>query len=294
MLEFRKADISDRAWANELLEKSGYMGCEYSFSNNIAWSRLSDSSVCRYKDFYIGISGGNAPMFTFPAGFGDYGEVLRQMHDYAKAMGKPFAIWNVTSDMLEILKQSFSENFTVNGNEDSSDYVYLAEDLISLSGKKLHSKRNHLKKFYEYDWSYEPVQKENFAECIEFLTLNYNEKNGIEDKSSVAEQFAINTYFTYFDELELKGGLLRVGGKIVAVTVGERLNKETFVVHIEKADTEYHGSYTAINNEFAKHAMRDYIYVNREEDLGIEGLRRAKRSYNPVFQVEKSIVIFKD
>ena len=95
-----------------------------------------------------------------------------------------------------------------------------------------------------------------------------------------------------YHELGLKGGILRVDGKIVAVSIGERLNSETFVVHIEKADTSYRGTYTAMCNEFVKHFATDVKYINREEDLGIEGLRKSKKSYNPVFLLQKDIITF--
>ncbi|MDE6666069.1 MAG: phosphatidylglycerol lysyltransferase domain-containing protein, partial [Ruminococcus sp.] len=124
-------------------------------------------------------------------------------------------------------------------------------------------------------------------------TYDYNNKYQENDYSSVAEQYAINTYFSYFGELGLKGGIIRIDGKVVAVTIGEQLNFGTFCVHIEKADRSFSGIYTAINNLFAKSAAVDFEYINREEDLGIDGLRKAKLSYHPVFLLNKYIVEFK-
>ena len=109
----------------------------------------------------------------------------------------------------------------------------------------------------------------------------------------IAEQFALNAYFSYYNELALKGGLIRIGGKICALTIGERLNSCTFGVHIEKADRSYNGIYAAINNHFVLENTDGYKYINREEDLGIEGLRKSKLSYHPAFILEKYSVIFK-
>ena len=100
-------------------------------------------------------------------------------------------------------------------------------------------------------------------------------------------------YFSYYSELGLTGGIIRIDGRIAALTIGERLNSDTFCVHIEKADTSYNGIYAAINNCFAKSAAADFRYINREEDMGIEGLRKSKLSYHPAFLVEKNIVTFK-
>ena len=93
-----------------------------------------------------------------------------------------------------------------------------------------------------------------------------------------------------FKELELTGGILRVDGQIVAFTIGEPICSDTFVVHIEKAFPDVQGAYTMINQQFVEHECMDYKYVNREEDTGDEGLRKAKRSYRPVFMVEKGVV----
>ena len=100
-------------------------------------------------------------------------------------------------------------------------------------------------------------------------------------------------YFNYFNELGLTGGVIRIGGDVAAFTIGEKLNNETFCVHIEKADTQYNGIYVGINNSFARAAAAGYKYINREEDLGLEGLRRSKQSYHPAFLLKKYTVTFK-
>lgn len=293
MLEFRQIDISDKQWINDLLKKSDFMGCEYSFANNMAWRRLSNSTISRYKDFYIiKAEDDKNTYFCFPAGSGDYRELFDSLREYAENCGKAAVITGVTERGVKTLEDIYGDSIQIKKSEDSGDYIYLADDLINLKGKKFHKKRNHLAKINNYNWEFHPMSEEFFDECIELSAVSYNDKMGYDDSSSVVEQFAIHTYFTYFKELELKGGVITIDGKVKAFTIGEPLNSDTFCVHIEKADASVDGLYPAINNEFVKYAACDFKYVNREEDLGIEGLRQAKKSYNPVFILEKYMVIF--
>ena len=177
--------------------------------------------------------------------------------------------------------------------EGDADYVYESEKLATLSGKKLHSKRNHVNKFkivYADRWSYEPISEDNLEECVQ-TGLKWRNENGCEeDEEKNAELCVTLNSLRLFKELDLVGGALRVDGKIIAFTIGEPLSEDTFVVHIEKALGEIEGAYTMINQQFVQHACMDYKYVNREEDTGSEGLRKAKRSYRPAFMVEKGWV----
>ena len=132
----------------------------------------------------------------------------------------------------------------------------------------------------------------NTDECIAFCTETYNGRSS-DDYSLTVEQFAINTFFSYFRELGLSGGIICIDDRIAALTIGEQLNSETFCIHIEKADTSYPGIYAGINNCFAKSAAADFRYINREEDMGLEGLRKSKLSYHPTFLLMKNIVTFK-
>lgn len=292
MLEFSQIGIDDRQWVCELLKRSDFMGCEYSFANNMAWRRMNNSVISRYKDFYL-IKAENAEYtcFSFPAGSGSYREIFGILIEYAQHEEKPLAITGVTENQLAIFREIFGEDgFEANLMDGSGDYIYLTEELISLKGRKFHKKRNHLSKINNYNWEFHPMEEKFFYECVEFSAVNYNAKKGYDDFSSVLEQFAIHTFFTYFEQLELKGGVITIDGRVRAFTIGEQLNSDTFCVHIEKADASVEGLYPAINNEFLKYAAGEAKYVNREEDLGIEGLRQAKRSYNPVFMLDKYMV----
>lgn len=292
MLDFKVIDISDREWINGILKKSDYRGCEYCFANNMAWRRLYDTKICRYKDFYISCSFKEGLAFTFPAGEGDFVELIGVLKEFSEMRGFPLVIGSVSQERLSFFEENYHNQYRVSSSEDSSDYIYETEDLINLSGKKYHAKRNHLKKFYEAGGIFLEMTEDDFDECITFAAENYNSDNAYDDESRVAEQFAINEFFTHFRELGLSGGILRLGGRIVGFTIGERLNSDTFVIHIEKADKDINGSFAAINNEFLKFKGKDCKYVNREEDMGLPGLRKAKRSYYPAFMNEKRVVSF--
>lgn len=296
MLEFRDIDISDREHINSCLKKSDFMGCEYTFANNMAWKRLADSEISFYRDFYIVRSfdrTDNIPYFNFPSGDGDYRELFSELKKYTDSLGVPLRITGITKKSLDMLKEMFPDSFTYEYDRDSSDYIYSSSDLINLSGKKYHGKRNHLSHFRSFDYTFSLIEEKDFDDCISFCTADYNNRYQEDNHSSVAEQYAINTYFSYFGEMGLAGGMIRIDGKVAAVTIGERLNSDTFCVHIEKADRNFDGIYTAVNNLFAKSAAADYKYINREEDLGIDGLRKAKLSYHPAFLLDKYIAYFK-
>ena len=296
MLEFREINISDKIRINNSLSKSDFMGCEYSFANNLAWRRLNNSLVSFYKDFYICASFGDGttpPCYIFPAGNGDYREVITELRRNSENLGFPLTMFGFTDKTLPLLEEFFPGQYTAELDRDSSDYIYLRSDLIELAGKKYHAKRNHLSRFNDIKYEYSSINESDFDDCILFATEHYNASDK-SDHSILAEQFAINSFFNYYTELDLKGGIVRIDGKICAMTIGEHLNSDTFCVHIEKADTSYNGIYAGINNLFVRSdATKGHLYINREEDLGIEGLRKAKLSYYPAFILNKYYVVFK-
>lgn len=295
MFNFREIELSDKVWIDELLSKSDFMGCEYSFANNVAWRRLNDSVISRYNDFYlISTSDDDNIYLTYPAGEGDILDFIVLFNNFCKNNGKKFVLSSVSSENLEFLKGNFNDKIEeIKSNPDYYDYVYNADDLINLRGKKYHSKRNHISNFKKQPWEYKELTHDLFGDCIEFITKSYNHKNDPDDFSSIVEQYAINTFFNNFEYMNLKGGVLYQNNNIVGVTIGEKINSDTLVVHIEKASASVNGAYPTICNEFAKANAYDLKYINREEDLGIEGLRKSKRSYNPCFMLEKHTVIFK-
>ncbi len=201
---------------------------------------------------------------------------------------------------FEFLEKSFvaelekypAAQFEISSNLDKSDYVYAAQDLINLSGRKFHGKKNHLNQFYK-DYpaaEYAAITAEMIPQCLERLDAWYEAQ--VANYPELAENLnherrGIQEVFEDFEFFGLKGGAILLGGKVVAFTFGERLNSDTAVIHVEKADAEIHGAYAAINQQFLAREWAAMKFVNREEDLGIEGLRKAKESYRPVKMVDK-------
>ncbi len=295
MFEFRQIKLSDKEWIDKALDESDFRGCEYSFANNLAWCRLSDTKISKYKDFYLSASFDDEFFnLTFPAGKGDYKDLFEKMAEYASSIEKRLKLNSVNNDMLKILTSIYGEDkLIITPNRDSYDYIYNASDLINLKGKKYHGKRNHIKRFKESDWKFTSINESLIDDCFEFSAKSFNDSNKYDEHSAVVEQYAINTFLTNFKALNLCGGVLYQNGKIVGFTIGEKLNSDTFVVHIEKALGDINGAYPCLCNEFAKAYASDCLYINREEDLGIDGLRKSKKSYYPAFMYEKNTVIFK-
>jgi hypothetical protein len=168
------------------------------------------------------------------------------------------------------------------------DYVYLVQDLIELKGRKYHRKRNHIKQFQEkYSYQYIPLTPEWVPQCLQLQAEWCDLRNCEASPGLLNESLATKEAFTHFEELRVKGGAILINEKVEAFTLGDPLNPETIVIHIEKANPAYEGLYPTINQAFLEHEGSGYTYVNREQDLGEEGLRKAKESYFPHHMVNK-------
>lgn len=292
MLDFRKINISDKPWIDELLKFSDFRGAEYNFTNLYIWEPVFSSKIARYKDFLLLTSGeGENTKYLFPAGKGDYKEVLTLLAQDAKLKKAPCVIIGIPPQMVELLVSIFPQNKGITPVRDSFDYIYESEKLITLSGKKLQPKRNHLARFAELpNWKYEEITEVNIQECVAYTEEWCIEVGGCEgNKSLHSELCAVGRALSHYKELKLTGGLIRLDGKIVAYSIGEPLNSDTFIVHIEKASAGIRGSYQIINKEFTEKNAARFKYVNREDDAGDLGLRQAKNSYYPVFMQEKFV-----
>ena len=201
----------------------------------------------------------------------------------------------VCSGMCEELKEIMPDRFHFEADRDYTDYLYLRTDLATLAGKKFQSKRNHVNKFRKtYNYEYVPLTPDRIPECMELEAEWCKMNNCNQHEGTGNERRALIYALQNFDALGLTGGILHVDGKIAAFTFGMPINEDTFGVHVEKADTRIDGAYAMINYEFANHIPEQYTYLNREEDLGIEGLRKAKLSYQPTILLEKYMAFLKD
>jgi hypothetical protein len=171
---------------------------------------------------------------------------------------------------------------------DHFDYVYRSGDLIQLAGRKYHSKRNHVNKFRRsHSFTYAPLNEDYVGECLE-LTESWCERHRCEEDLNLLDEWdAVRQALGHFRALGIQGGAILIEGKVEAFALGELLNDQTAVVHIEKANSEIPGLYAVINQQFCENRWRDVPYINREQDLGEPGLRTAKLSYHPDHLVEK-------
>lgn len=291
MLNFRDIKLEDKDKARELLSYSDFRGCEYTFGNNFIWSKPYKIRIAFYKDFYLAESDGE---YFYPAGRGDIKEVISLLKDHARERGENLRICSSPKGGMEYLKELYGDSVEIRSNADYFDYCYNREDLAYLIGKKYHSKRNFINRFMQNKWSYEEISGENISDCYTVLDKWFKENYDGGDSSMEDEVFASRKGLEYFKELDFTGGILKVEGEPVAFTFGERINSDSFDVHVEKGLNLYDGTYPMINREYVSRIPSDIKYINREEDMGEQNLRKAKQSYHPVFMEEKFRIIFKD
>ena len=271
--------------------------CEFSFSNNYLWAPFYDMEYGIIEDMLVFITRAEELSVGMPMAKDKESEknlvkAVNALEEMFAERGLPFQMHLVTEEKFAVLEEAFPGRFCIEYNRDKADYIYDMEKMISLAGKKLHGKRNHINKFKENnpDWRYEPLSAENVPACI-LMAEEWKEKNLCEEKGEKHMEFCVTLRsLEEYEQLGLKGGVLWAGDRVVAFTLGEELNKDMFVVHIEKALAEVQGAYPMINQQFLTHEASQYAYVNREEDTGAEGLRKAKLSYYPVFLQEKGVV----
>lgn len=226
-----------------------------------------------------------------------FAAVVRQMRDDAIILGHPFLMLGVCSYMTKILEETFPDTFYIKPDRDHFDYIYTREKLATLSGKKLQGKRNHCNKFRKSfpNYEYRPLTKDMIPECIAVEeSWRAVTKEDTDESEELSEELrSMTRVFDLWDEIGALGGTIWVDGKLIAFTFGCPITNTVFDVCVEKADTAYEGAFSIINQEFAQHLPEQYEYMNREEDLGIEGLRYAKLSYKPDILLEKNVIMEK-
>ena len=221
-------------------------------------------------------------------------EVLEELLEQERAVGHgdTLTLFAVPQPALQILQEHFSGRLTVQPDRANWDYLYLAQNLIDLPGKAYHGKRNHVARFRRsFEYTYEDITAENAAECLEMAEQWRSANENPADFED--EMKAMRRAFAAWEPLGFSGGLLRVEGKVIAFTAGEPISEQTYDLHFEKAFTGYEGAYAAINQEFAARQLKGYSLINREEDMGLEGLRKAKESYRPTAMFEKNTVVIR-
>ncbi len=297
MIAFKPPEVSDRIWVDELFFAGNRRGCESSFTNTYCWQKAFCQSIARVDDYVVQhIEGPLGECYLFPVGRGELRPVIDALRADAQSRHQPFRLVCVQEEDIARLEALYPGEFVFSEDRHGFDYLYHIDKLADLKGKKLHGKRNHIHRFEENcpDWQIEPVTQGNLAEClamdIEWYRLNRGFGDAWEEHSLGDEGYALRLAIRRFTELALEGVLLRVEGRVIAFTLGRRLNDDTFDVNFEKAYSDIQGAYPMINREFARWIRENHpeiVYLNREDDMGVEGLRKAKLSYYPDMMVKK-------
>lgn len=293
MENFRNITIEDAPILAKYLAAAKHRACDYSVANLVLWSEVYGTEMTIYNDtLFIRFKSGEKTYYAFPMGSMDTKEAVEALLEYCRQNSVEFRMNLVEPEMFAKLEELFPGRFEVTYIRDNADYIYNIEDLMNLSGKKYHGKKNHINKFLKTneDWVYEKVSDDNLEECIDMVKEWCRQNGCCEDKSKSAEICVLIKGLKNREALGMKGGIIRTGQKIVALTMGEASGEDMFIIHFEKAFADVQGAYPMINQQFIINELSGYRYVNREEDMGIEGLRKAKESYYPAFMAEKGVV----
>jgi hypothetical protein len=291
MSDFKPIDIADKETFTTFLAADPPETSELTFTNLFMWRHRYRPCWRIWEDcLLVVLDPCEETCFGLPpVGPGDKGQALDFLVDHLSAFVDQPLVKRVGKQFVE--RHVDSSQYLATPDPDNSDYVYLAEDLITLKGNRFHRKKNHLNKFLKsYDFTYRPLDAEIVALSLE-LQENWCEVRDCgENPSLLAEDMAVYEALKHYDALGFKGGAILIESRVEAFSLGEMLNPDTAVIHIEKANPDIPGLYAAINQTFCENAFAKATYVNREQDLGLEGLRKAKQSYNPHHMVEKYIL----
>lgn len=292
MLDFKPLTIDQKECFEEYFHTDIPRGCEYNFVNLYLWGRQK-AALCHGQLVFFS-QFNRKSVYLFPAGPGDKKPALDAIIHDAEKRGIPCRMVGLTPDDCALPEKLYPGKLRYHFDRDSFDYVYDINDLADLKGRKFQRKRNHLNRFFQQhpDHVLEPITEENIQEAADLADKWYALRLAENPHSDYhMERAALSKALRLYRELGMEGLLLKSGGQALAMTLGSRLNANTFDVHFEKALDIADGAYAAINNGFAKYLREKYpdiCFLNREDDLGLEGLRKAKLSYCPHHMVEKS------
>lgn len=279
MLNFKTPVIEEAEKIKEILKSTTGNNCQMSLGSIYNWGPDYNLEIAFYDDCLVTRTARNGKInYCFPQGTGKKIKIIEKLLSENAS-----SFYGLEKGDVDFLEKEFPGVFKITENRDSADYIYLVSDLAELKGKKYHSKRNHIKYFEKNnDWIYEKLTLKNIPDCIK-MTEKWIEENEDKLEDGIDEELnAIKRAFDYFEKLGFIGSAVRVDGEVIAWTLGEKISEDTFCTHFEKAFASYRGAYPIINRELAKNELSAFTFVNREEDMGLDGLRKAKLSYHPV------------
>lgn len=287
MLKFKPLTIDDKAVFDKYLQGYHFDTCEYNFTSLLIWRKGCDISYTSIDNSIVIKKQGFDGKYHFmqPIGYtkDNLKSIIEELIEYSMSANMEILFCDAEEAFVRDLKELYAEKFTIREDVDNFDYIYDTQKLMTLSGKKLHSKKNHYNKFvksynYEIKDFFEPGVKDDFLKAAEIW---YNERKS-SDKYLYYELDGIKELCSNMEFLNLMALAVYVDGNISAFTIGEKVNSNMGIIHIEKGLPNIDGIYTFVNKTFLENYMSDIPYINREQDLGLEGLRKAKKSYHPV------------
>lgn len=283
-MEFIDFNIKNAEDIIPYLKGVNELSCETSFVNFLIWKPLYNNRICIDDNIlYISSRAGNTPFFALP-----FGDIKKGMDKLCEYVGGFPLIWAQQGERFDEFLSLYGDKYEIIESRNDFDYLYEANALATLSGKKYHSKRNHISSFSrKYEWHYEDINDSNIDAVLKCAKKWYSENSDILDTRLNCERESLSFLLGNRETLLLKGGVILVEDDVVAFALGSPLNEKVFDIHIEKALQAFSEAYSVINREFAKRIAERYEYINREDDLGLEGLRRSKLSYNPAMLVKK-------
>ena len=288
MIPFERLTLDKKPEYDAMLDRAAHRGCTFSFANLYIWGRQCAARVG--EDLLLFSHYAGRTMYPYPVCAGDPRPALELLMADARERGIPFRLAGLNREDVEHLQSWYPDQFIFHCGRGGHDYVYAIDDLADLKGKKYQPKRNHINRFLAEhpDVRILPLTDETLADAKALADRWYQRRSPEEDAGM--ELVALNRAFAHWRELGMEGLVMYVGEQVVAMTMGSRLGDDTVDVHFEKADLDYPGAYAVINRAFARHIREKYPqvkFLNREDDMGIEGLRKAKLSYYPHHMVEK-------
>lgn len=297
MLNFKPLSIEDKDLFNNFLNPYTFSTCEYSFTNLYLWRKgchieytvLNDTLIIKKTDF------DHSSHFMQPIGYKkeDLKEIVDELIKYKEENNLDYLFKDAEEPFIQDLKEIYKDSLIIEEDRDNADYIYLKDDLVHLSGRKFHGKKNHynaFKKKFDYKWV--PLTEDIIEDCIK-ASKEWCHKNDCKGYV-LYELYGIQDLLKNMNKLDFIGMAVYVNNKISAFTIGEKVNKDMAIIHIEKADSDIRGLYAYINKTFVEEYLNAVTYINREQDLGIEGLRTAKLAYNPIkLEIKYSVKITK-
>lgn len=296
MISFRPLVLADKPIIDSFFQAKRYEQSSCTFTTLYMWQRcyqivwdVIDDCLC----LQVTYGGSTYLLPPFAPDKERFSSALDKLEQHYNTLGLPFFMKSATPDLVEWFEAVRPGYFEFKADRDNFDYVYETRALIELQGRKYHIKKNHMNNFKKTysQYEYRPIDSTLTEACIEFAVEWCRQRDSDPDPSLICERDAIIEVMQNWEYLNVTGGVIMIGGKVEAFAFGEMINEDTAVIHVEKGDPGIRGIYQAINQEFCQHAWNEVPFVNREEDMGIPGIRKAKESYYPIKMIEKYDVL---